>query len=130
MFTSVHVRVPHVSVCLSGVPEPARSVSSGSLRAHAELLEQRLQAPPIVRLHPLVSHRGRHEHGLKLETKKRGGGGHLVCLSLLLNSGMVWWRVSQGGWDAHFYILYLFFFFGGWGAETPLVRFYFHLRLQ
>lgn len=59
---------------VSGVPEPASRVSSGSLRAHAELLEQRLQAPPILRLHPLLPHRGRHEHGLKSETEKRGGG--------------------------------------------------------
>lgn len=49
----------------TGVSEQAGRVSSGSLRAHVELLEQRLQGPPIFRLHPLLSYGGRHEHGVK-----------------------------------------------------------------
>lgn len=56
---------------LAGVSEQAGGVSSGSLRAHVELLEQRLQAPPILRLHPLLSHGGRHEHGVKERIRER-----------------------------------------------------------
>lgn len=72
---------------LAGVPEPAGRVSSGSLRAHAELLEQRLQAAPLLRLHPLLPHRGRHEHGvapppLPPSTQRR-------------HTSSSWWRMEE-----------------------------------
>jgi len=66
---------PHLltsPLSLAGVPEQAGGVSSGSLRAHVELLEPRLQAPPRLRRHPLLSDRGRHEHGVEKDTEGRG----------------------------------------------------------
>lgn len=87
-------------VCFSGVSWEAGRVSAGSLRAHVELLEQRLQTPPIVRPHPLLPYRGRHEHGLKRNTGKVEG-------ALTGNVGT--------------------FLFYASGDETPLVRFFFPL---
>lgn len=127
---------PYTSFLLSfaGISEQARCVSSGSLRAHVELLEQRLQAPPILRLHPLLSHRGRHEHGVERDTHERERRmlkrGKLGTFEHLCYSGKVWWRCctaeadEKGVWVARFLYLY-FFFFGGvcMGTETPLVRF-------
>lgn len=66
----------HLPPPVAGVSEQAGRLSSGSLRAHAELLEQRLQAPPILPPHPLLPDRGCHEHGV--ETEERRGSGE--CL--------------------------------------------------
>lgn len=54
---------------LPGVSEQTSCVSSGPLWAHVELLEQRLQAPPVLRLHPLLSYWGRHEHGVEMRER-------------------------------------------------------------
>lgn len=121
-------------VCLAGVPEQAGRVSSGPLRAHVELLEQRLQAPPILRLHPLLSYRGRHEHGVKSGAEernkmkrlmrscirptvgRRGGGDGGGCSTMKRETGLLAFMLFCTFWVD--------------GAERPLVRFYFHIRTQ
>lgn len=79
-------------------------MSSGSLRAHVELLEQRLQTPSVLHRHPLLSHRGRHEHGV--EREQAAGGG--VVEADERESGL---------------LAFIFVLFWVDGAETPLVRF-------
>lgn len=66
----IHLPPPPVA----GVSEQAGRLSSGSLRAHAELLEQRLQAPPILSPHPLLPDRGCHEHGVEAEEQRERRG--------------------------------------------------------
>lgn len=83
-------------------------MSSGSLRAHAELLGQRLQAPPVFQLYPLLSYGGRYEHGVGSEEPNEEG-----CLQ------------SSGRRENSLLAFFIFVLNGGEGvdgAEMPLVR--------
>lgn len=118
----------------AGVFEQAGCVSSRSLRAHAELLEQRLQAPPILRQHPLLSYRGRYEHGVKRENQRNmakeksrnAEEGNVSCVSAsLLQQEHVkvptqQRQMTRDEWFARF--LYCYFFVWVDVAEKPLVR--------
>lgn len=125
------------SLSLAGISEQTGCVSSGSLWAHVELLEQRLQAPPVLRLHPLLPYWGRYEHGVERESEKgneeKGNAKkekRPVRLCILATAGWWWWRCctaeadEEEEWVDCFYILFGWMglrhrWFGSFPHQTP-----------